>query len=60
MKYVRTNGGRTVHIAGCPQLQYRKNYPWAWAEDISLEDLVTVMERSGYRACGKCKPLGDR
>jgi hypothetical protein len=58
MKYVRTHGGRIVHAAGCPQLQFHTSYPWTWAETASFEDLVIIIKRFGYRQCGLCKPVG--
>lgn len=52
--YVRTGGGRTVHLADCPYA--RTGMPWRWAKGKTLTQITQDAATLGisYRLCSRC------
>ena len=56
-RYVRTNGGSTVHRADCFHLRRAKHaHEWWWAEGMDPDEIVRESEKVGlhYYYCATC------
>lgn len=53
----RSTRGKVVHRRDCGW-KGKTTTPWDWADDKTRPQIAAVIILHGYRACGKCKPLG--
>jgi hypothetical protein len=60
MKLVRTQQGRMVHRADCPQIirgAVKQVTQWQWADDKSREEVAAMVDALDWRTCSHCRPL---
>jgi hypothetical protein len=60
MKLVRTQQGRMVHRADCPQIirgAVKQVTQWQWADDKSREEVAAMVDDLDWRTCSHCRPL---
>jgi hypothetical protein len=60
MKLVRTQQGRMVHRADCPQIirgAIKQVEQWPWADDKNREEVAAMVAALDWRACQHCRPL---
>ena len=57
MNLVRTDS--TFHAVNCPTVQGKDRWPWAWAKDMTSEQLAFELKASGtpIKECRRCLPL---
>jgi hypothetical protein len=58
-RYVRTNGGLTVHRPDCPHAKRARHVSdWRWAEGMTPDEIVAYGEPRGlhYHWCATCLP----
>ena len=48
-RFVRTRGGRTIHIADC--VRAKKGTPWTWAAGRSIFDIFLASAGSEWASC---------
>lgn len=55
--YVRTKGGKRVHLSSCHHVQRSDAVGWRWAESRSVEEIRAAVTRGRLLLCGVCRPL---
>lgn len=48
-RYVRTNNGRTIHLADCPRA--RTGTPWKWAQGRTVTEIFLTAAGSEWASC---------
>lgn len=59
-KYVRGNGGKTIHRAECKVALKSETLPWTYADYATPHEIQLIINRiPGLKACVRCKPNKD-